>query len=273
MTSHPLSLDHLTCQGASAVQMTEIAAELGCKFISPMIDPAGRKTIPCFQLERGSNEMRELQAALTNNSVQINNMDFFPLLAEVDWRAYELGLDVAAELGAKAIIIGAYDENADRALETFCRLGEVTRARGLHMALEFMPLSQVKTAQSAVAFLRRAGQPNAGLQVDSLHVYNSGGSARDVAQLDPNLVWSAQICDGQLGATREEYAYAARFQRERPGDGAFPLQEFVAALPPSTPIGVEVPRKSEMDAGVSPLERARLSIAKTRAVLKAALGT
>jgi sugar phosphate isomerase/epimerase len=270
--AHPLSIDHLTSLGARAEEMVEIAAELGCEFIGPMIDPSRRKVIACFELEDGGDEARAFAAALERTGVRVNNVDYFPLTPVIDWDDYKRSLDIAARVRARGVVVLAYDDDAGRCLDSFCRLAEEAKALGLGLALEFMPSSQVKTCPEAADFLRRARQANAGLLIDALHLFNSGGGAAEVAALDPALIWGAQICDGPLGATREAYAHASRFERERPGEGQFPLPDFIAALPEGVAIGIEVPRQTEMDQGLSPLERARLAVEATRAqVLKAEL--
>ena len=58
-----------------------------------------------------------------------------------------------------------------------------------------------------------------------------------------------------------------------PGDGEFPLREFVNALPPGVPIGVEVPMQSLKDRGVGPMERARLAVEAARRVIAQARAT
>jgi hypothetical protein len=65
----------------------------------------------------------------------------------------------------------------------------------------------------------------------------------------------------------EHQLFEAISQRMIPGTGEFPLRDFVAALPPDIPIGVEVPLKAFKDRGVLPLERARLAVEASRRIV------
>jgi hypothetical protein len=68
----------------------------------------------------------------------------------------------------------------------------------------------------------------------------------------------------------DQQLHEALSERMLPGDGEFPLREFVRALPQGVPIGLEVPMQSLKDKGVGPLERARLAVEASRRVIAAA---
>jgi hypothetical protein len=58
----------------------------------------------------------------------------------------------------------------------------------------------------------------------------------------------------------------ARVQRQVVGDGAFPLAELLAAVPPATPISIEVPHAG-LQAQLSAVEFAALNLRAVRALL------
>jgi sugar phosphate isomerase/epimerase len=106
-----------------------------------------------------------------------------------------------------------------------------------------MPLApRWKTLHEAVALVTAAGQPNLALGVDLLHLLRSGGTPAEVADLDPALVGHAQLCDGASLAVGEDYVQEASASRLAPGRGVFPVRDFVRALPPGTPLELEVPQ-------------------------------
>ena len=79
---------------------------------------------------------------------------------------------------------------------------------------------------------------------------------------------SAQLCDAPLLRPPEpEYVMEGRTNRLYPGEGGLPLGEFLDALPPGRPLGVEVPNLASNRH--APTERARLALGMTRRYLAA----
>ena len=105
-----------------------------------------------------------------------------------------------------------------------------------------------------------------------MHLYRSGGSAADVAALDPALIGYAQLCDVPITAPHDDYMREACFQRRAPGDGELPLAALIAALPDDVRIGLEVPMLAAADAGVKPLERLRPAVVTAEALLRRRAG-
>jgi hypothetical protein len=58
----------------------------------------------------------------------------------------------------------------------------------------------------------------------------------------------------------------AMFGRMIPGTGAFPLRDFIAALPEDVMISLEVPRMADLQAGMTPREHAGRAVAGARAL-------
>jgi sugar phosphate isomerase/epimerase len=119
----------------------------------------------------------------------------------------------------------------------------------------------------AVRFVTGSGEPNAGITVDVLHLMRTGGTPADLKAIDPKLIGYAQICDGPLVLDLAQWNFEGFEQRQIPGEGEFPLADFIAALPSDVALGVEVPLKSQREAGITPAERARRAVDATRALL------
>lgn len=271
VAEHPLSLDHLTVQGAGPEEYVEIAAMLDVPFIGPISLPGTGFPVQGFDLRPDTTDTRRMAAALQRSGVRVNNMDGFPLLPGVDWEIYEAKLDGAAQLDAAGIVTLAFDEDAIRFQEGFQRLGEMTRARGLTLILEFTPLSHVAGLADALAMIDRSGLRNhAKVLVDALHLYKSDGMAADVAMVPPGQIAGAQLCDGPANPSFEAYMLAAAGDRQLPGDGELPLADFIAALPPCVPIGLEVPLAAAIARGGSPTVRARLVVEASRRLIREA---
>jgi sugar phosphate isomerase/epimerase len=56
-------------------------------------------------------------------------------------------------------------------------------------------------------------------------------------------------------------------ERPYPGDGHFPLKEFLKAAPRDVPLGIECPSLSRAQAGATALDQARAVIAKARQLI------
>jgi len=59
----------------------------------------------------------------------------------------------------------------------------------------------------------------------------------------------------------------AMFGRLAPGEGELPLAAFVAALPPDTSIGVEIPNLLQAKAGIGSLQRLRPAVEAVRTLM------
>ena len=139
---------------------------------------------------------------------------------------------------------------------------------GIRIAIEFMPMSAVKTLAMAQSLIAASGRHEVGLVIDTLHLARSGGDAAALRQLDPRQVGLVQICDAPaLLSDHSTLLDEAMTGRLYPGDGALPLADFLAALPADCEIECETPVKA--DAGLSQQERAVRSAVRAEAFFDA----
>jgi sugar phosphate isomerase/epimerase len=184
------------------------------------------------------------------------------------------GLDIIAEAGASLANACAYEPDVHVTRDPGCIedvLGEfcqVARTAQVDVLIEFTPLSHVPSLAAAVALLERLDQPNLKILVDTLHLLRAGEGPDDLRRVDPGRIAYCQLSDGLL-ASESLDAYLAEALNERtiPGQGEFPLEEVLAALPPEVTVSAEVPLLSLERAGVSPEERARRILDGSRRVL------
>jgi sugar phosphate isomerase/epimerase len=119
----------------------------------------------------------------------------------------------------------------------------------------------------------KANKTNGGILVDTLHVIRSGGGAATLAELDPKLIGSVQLCDAPLAKAPElSITDEARTDRLPPGEGELPLHAMLDALPESIPLAVEVPLTRRYP-NLAPLERARRVCVATRTFLESRQST
>lgn len=261
---HLMAIDHLTTLGASVEEMVEVAAALGVGLIGPISSPPGGWVPDCFDLRPGTPDQRAMKAALERTGVRINNMDGAALVPETDWDDITQRLEGAAELGARGVVTLSFDPDAGRYFEGYCRLGELTGKLGLLLIVEFTPLSSIPDLAAARALVARGGFAHARVLVDAMHLFLSGGSPADMAGLGGDVISGAQFCDGPRQRTMEEYRHDAVNWRDLPGEGEYPLEDFVRALPAGCPIALEIPRTADRAAGALPMERARRAIEACR---------
>ncbi len=264
-----LSLDHFTVMRATPAELVSVAAEVGYDAVGPVALAQGFD-LPIIPLKQGTAATTEMGRRLRETGVFINNMDGFVVGSNIDWDLYDAGLDATAELGARNIVTLMFDRDPSRGLESLCRLADMARQRDLGVVFEFTPLSAIASVGDALALIGRSGHGEIRLLVDLLHLWQSGSVPADLTSIDPMLIASAQICDGPAEATYETYAHNAFAERQLPGEGQLPVQDFLRALPRHATIGVEIPRNSAIARGDSLTDRARAAYEATVRQMKAA---
>jgi len=107
-------------------------------------------------------------------------------------------------------------------------IGGIAERRGVGLAFEFLGQSDcsVQTLALADEIVRKVGQPNVGLVIDSFHFYAGGSAIESIDALDPARLFIFHINDAEdLPRERLEDRH-----RLLPGLGILPLKEIVAAL-------------------------------------------
>jgi hypothetical protein len=84
---------------------------------------------------------------------------------------------------------------------------------------------------------------------------------------DTDLIGYIQLSDYPLVPTIPDYMEEACFERMVPGAGEAPLLEILDALPRHPVIGIEVPLRSQANAGVGPHERLSRCVDATHKLL------
>jgi sugar phosphate isomerase/epimerase len=258
-----LSLHHLTTLDVSPPELVDIAAVLDCGHVClfTQVQAETRSMFPAVEDAAMAAAVAERCAA---TGVGVHNLEYFPVSPETDPGLYRPALERGARLGAKRATAHIHDTDRGRALARFAALCNLAADYDLNIGLEFTAFSKVTTLEAALAFVADAGAENGDVVLDALHFFRSGGDAAALASMDLSRVGYVQICDGPTRVTEEERIHEAVAERGLPGEGAFALAAFVAALPPGRVIDVEVPQSARMAAGVSPLDRARLAVDAAR---------
>jgi sugar phosphate isomerase/epimerase len=222
---------------------------------------------PPYSLKDDPALRRETISAMRDRGVSISLGDGFVVREGVDMRDLAADFEVMAELGAAQVNTVSLDPDMSRSIDQFCVVAESAAAVGMKTTLEFAPALTVDDLPTALDAMRQIGRPDFRLLIDTMHTIRSGSSPKDVAALDPDTIGYVQLSDVPLVPTIPDYMEEACFERMVPGTGELPLLEILAALPRDVVIGLEVPLRSQADAGVGPHARLGRCVEAARGLL------
>jgi sugar phosphate isomerase/epimerase len=263
---NPISLEQLTVDEASPLELISIAGALKCQHVSLFLRTPERPP-QWYPLVTDAAVRKELARRMADNGVTPYTVEFFPLSPRAQVELYRPAFECAAELGARKMSALVSDPDEERRLANFCALCDRAAEFGLGVNVEFVALTELRSLRDALRLVTRANRPNGGIMVDTLHLMRSGSTVAELAAAEPRWIAGAQFSDGPLTMPADKQLHEALSERMLPGEGEFPLREFVRALPPGVPIGVEIPMQSLKDRGVGPLERARLAVEASRRII------
>jgi sugar phosphate isomerase/epimerase len=274
-----LGLAHLTLLQLDPPELVTTAAEAGFDFVGIRV----RGATPAEQLpdmSPGSPTSRHTLARLAETGVQVADIEFLSLDGSTDRETWLPMLEAGAVLGATTLNLAGQDPDSSRLTETLHRLVEDAAQFSMTPALEPISYNAVSTVQQAADIASAVG---AHIMLDPLHLVRGGSSAEDVAALDPAMIPVLQFCDGPAvlpddlavtaplprGMTAEGGALKveSRARRLPPGEGDFPLEQLLRAVPADVPISIEVPN-AELVECLGPLEFARRLHSATMSLLR-----
>jgi sugar phosphate isomerase/epimerase len=265
-----LGIESLTVFALPPVELVHLAADLDCRYISIGLAPfsSNPEGYPAWSLREPATR-QAMKSALRERGVSISLGQGFAIRPDRDIRDSAADLDLMCELGVTRICSLSLDPDLGRSLDQIGTLAEMADRVGAEIVIEFVPTFTIPNLPAAISALRRIGRNNARLLIDTMHLMRSGGSAADVAALDPDLVGYAQLCDAPLVAKNPSYMEESVTERMVPGKGELPLRAILAALPKHVVIGLEIPLLTRARAGERPHERARDCVDGARKLLAA----
>jgi sugar phosphate isomerase/epimerase len=266
-----IGIELLSVFGMNPVAHAELAADLGCVYISTGLTqlPFNPHGYASWSLRDDAALRRELIAVMRDRGVSISLGEGFTIRPGADMADRAADMDIMAELGAFCAGASTMDPDAGRTADQCAVLAELAGERGMIATIELVPASAAGTLGAALAIVRHVNKPNFRLLLDPMHVFRSGATVEELAALDPGDIGYAQLCDVPLHPLDPDYMHEAMFGRLVPGQGELPLAGFIAALPPDTPIGLEVPMLAAAEAGIGPRQRLQPAVDAARALLYA----
>lgn len=264
-----LGLECLSGLGLDPVTFVHLAAELGCAHVSLNLGGAANRLPDYaeFNLRADSPLQRTAAQALKDTGVGLALLEGFAIMPDRGAADLAPDLDIAADMGARAICAVSMERDRPRGIDQFAALTEMASARGMLTTTEvgagvLRNLSRSLEAVTAVA------NPDFKLLIDTMHFFRSGSDIADLAAIDPGHIGHVQLCDVPMPAEMDSYMEEALFERRAPGDGDLPLAAFVEHIPPGVVIGLEIPIRSEAEAGVGPRERLSRCVEAARKIVR-----
>lgn len=275
MRAYSIGIDLISVLGMPPPQHVEVAAKLGCTQVTMGAAPISllKERYERWAFRSDPVLMRDTKAALRDHGVSVAGGEGWFIMPHIDMRNTGGDLDMMAELGARAISACGLDPDRARCLDQLAVLTEMAAERGMRTSIEFVASLPIGTLADALAGVAHVGRPEIGLVIDAMHLFRSGGTAADVAALDPALIRHVQICDAPIVPVIDDYGHEASFERLCPGAGELPLAELMAVLPPGAEIGLEIPMKARAAAGEDAITRLGPCVEATRRLIDAADAT
>jgi sugar phosphate isomerase/epimerase len=261
-----LAVAHLTALELAPLEWVKQAARAGFGAVGLRLNPTSAGAI-AYPSIVGSEAHRALRRVLAEEGMTVHDVEFIPMLPDIDVASYAPMFDAAADLGASCVTVSGDDPDAGRLAANLAALCELAARYGLRVDLEFMRWRHVGTLNQARSIVERAGSANLAILVDALHLARSGGSPGDIRALPEGMVRAVQFCDASQNEPVGDDAtiLEARTGRLPPGEGVLPLSELLDALPAGTALSVEMPLPS-----LPTKERLELAYRSTRGLLELA---
>jgi sugar phosphate isomerase/epimerase len=255
-STRQLTLGFLTL-GAQAAPLDVIDAAAVAGFGAVGLRISGRNPGDAWPSVDGkADAFAAIRAAATARGVRISSVSGYYISPATQREHLLANVRAAQALGVPLIAQGCFERDARRLTTLLRDYAAAAEEAGLRIAMEFMPMSELKTLDQAQEAIARSGAANVGLLIDSLHLARSGAGSKEVAALDAKCIYLTQLCDAPAslapGSTLLDEAMSGR---QYLGDGRLDLAGLVRALHPEAEIELETPVVT--DAGLTPARRAQ----------------
>lgn len=263
-----IGIERLCVFAMPPVDFVTLTADLGCRYIATGLVPTAYNPhgYRAWSLRDDAALRREMCAAMRDRGVSISLCEGFGIQPGRDVRDYATDLDILRELGVARINAASADRDLPRTLDQFAVLAEMADTLGIETTIEVGP-GPIAGLSAALSAVRHVNRPHFKLLIDTMHLVRSGASAADLAALDPGVIGYVQLCDVPLIRRHSSYLDEALHERMVPGTGELPLLDLLTVLPRDLVLGLEVPQRSLVEAGVEPYERVGRCVAATRRLL------
>ncbi len=213
---------------------------------------------------------RAVRAALEETGLKLLDLEVIWINPGMHDPNHDRAIATAGELGAQNVLVVSSEPDEAKAKTRFERICALCDEAGAYAALEFLPITEVRTLHDALAILRSVDHPAGKLLIDPLHLARSGGHPIDLREVPEVLFSYAQFCDAP--AMNPDMSYDSILAeaidgRLQPGEGDLPLSELLGTLPKDLPLALEMRSKALRDQYPDPVARARVVLTGAQAYL------
>ncbi|MCC7040451.1 MAG: sugar phosphate isomerase/epimerase [Burkholderiales bacterium] len=236
------SLAHLTVMGCPPPEMIYIAARAGYDYVSVRTIFMGLPGESNYGLAHNPDLLAKTKRALDVTGVRLHDIELARVKEGIDPKSYVPEFEVAARLGARAVLSSIWTSDRAFYVDTFAAICDLARPFGLTVDLEPVPIAGVHDLAGAVDVLRTVQRPNAGLMVDTHHFHRARDNPADLAALPREWFHFAQICDASatIPTDREEMIHVMREARLYVGEGGIDIAAILHSMP-RIPYSIELP--------------------------------
>lgn len=215
------SLAHLTVLGCAPPEMTYIAARAGYEFVSIRPIFMGLPGEPNYALAEKPEMLKQTKRALASTGVKVHDIELARIHDDMHPTRYLPAMEVAAELGARAVLSSIWTDNRDYAIEKFGEVCDLAKQFGLTVDLEYVPIAGVKDLAGAVDVLRKVKRDNAGLMIDVHHFQRARDKVEDLDALPREWFHFGHLCDvgAEIPSDRDKLIQIMRTERLYVGEG------------------------------------------------------
>ena len=227
------SLAHLTVLGCAPPEMIYIAARAGYDYVSIRPIYMGLPGEPNYALADNPEMLRATRRALADTGMKLHDIELARIHDDMHPTKYLPAMEVAAELGGKAVLSSIWTPKRDYAIEKFGQVCDLARQFGMTVDLEYVPIAAINTLAGAVDVLRTANRSNAGLMIDVHHMHRALDKPESLEGLPSEWFHFAHLCDaqGEIPSDRTEMTRILREERLYVGEGGIPVADILNTLP------------------------------------------
>jgi sugar phosphate isomerase/epimerase len=228
------SLAHLTVLGCAPPEMTYLAARAGYDYVSIRPIYMGLPGEPNYALAEKPQMLRQTRSALRSTGIRVHDIELARIYDGLAPRSYAGAFEVAAELGAKAVLSSIWTDDRAFYIDKFAELCDLAAQYGLTVDLESVPVASVTDLAGALDVLRAVERPNAGLMIDTHHFHRARDDPAALDKVPREWFHFAQICDapGEIPTRREQMIFIMREARLDLGAGGIPVADILSHIPP-----------------------------------------
>jgi sugar phosphate isomerase/epimerase len=234
--------------GCTPPETIYIAARAGYDYVSIRQISMGLPGEPDYALPDNPQMLKQTKTALAATGVRVHDIEVARVYAGLHPRKYLPAMEVAAELGAKAILSSIWGGERAFYIETFAELCDLAKPCGLTVDLEYVPIALVRNLAQALDVLRSVKRTNAGLMIDMHHFHRARDNPADLDALPREWFHFAHLCDADVAipTRRAEMIRALREARLYVGEGGIDVAGILAHMPPCV-YSLEVPNRERQE--------------------------